>query len=150
MLSQGHGTLIPAKRQTYTTEITDYLPCQHCLWYFIRSDLWKHQKCCHALKLKPEATKVTGRIQGRAAMLLPLPKTADQAFHEKVLRKMNNDAIGLAVRQDELILKFGLQLFMKFTELHQNQYCSQKMREVGRLLLKLKQIFEGCHLLATF
>lgn len=63
---------------------------------------------------------------------------------------MNNDAIGLAVRQDELILKFGLQLFMKFTELHPNQYCSQKMREVGRLLLKLKQIFEGCHLLATF
>ncbi|KAJ8046141.1 hypothetical protein HOLleu_04717 [Holothuria leucospilota] len=76
-------------------------------------------------------------------MLLPTPTTSNEAFSQQVLGKMNNDNVGLTVRKDDLICKFGLKLFMKFAEPHQFQYCAQRMRQLGRLVMTMKGLFPG-------
>ncbi|KAJ8043636.1 hypothetical protein HOLleu_10822 [Holothuria leucospilota] len=139
VLSKGQGTLVPAMRQSCSTSANDYLPCEHCLGYYIRHDLWKHKKRCPSLKLKG-VDPSKGRTQGRSALLLPFPITSSEAFSHHVLGKMNSDEIGLIVRQDDLILKFGLRMFMKLSEPHQYQYISQKMRMLGRLVLTMREL----------
>lgn len=68
------------------------------------------------------------------AMLKPAPldKFAD------VLTSMSDDVVGKAVKSDATILKFGRQLYEKY-ECSKIYHVSSKMREVGRLMVELRE-----------
>ena len=52
---------------------------------------------------------------------------------------MTPDKVGLAVKRDELILKFGLQVFNKHGhDEDKTEYINCKMRELGRLVIQLR------------
>ncbi|XP_077983223.1 uncharacterized protein LOC144438066 [Glandiceps talaboti] len=137
VLEKGSGLLIPYKRPNVDVPYTEYLPCQYCLGYFMRGDLWKHEKSCTMISKK---TKASGHIQSKSAMLLPVAKEASDGLKANVLSKMHADSIGLAVRNDALIVKFGARKYMrKGTDPFQCQFISQKMRELGRLLLVIRE-----------
>ncbi|XP_033100811.1 uncharacterized protein LOC117104222, partial [Anneissia japonica] len=140
VLKSGKGFLIPGKRTIYKTTPTEYLPCCNCLAYYKRNEIWKHQKSCPALAVKGKVAK-GGRIQGKCSLILATVGPAiSSEFQENILNKMNVDRILLLIRNDMLILNYGKRLFSKFTEYHQFQYCSQKMRELGRLVLELREV----------
>ncbi|XP_033108973.1 uncharacterized protein LOC117110386 [Anneissia japonica] len=140
VLKSGKGFLIPGKRTIYKTTPTEYLPCCNCLAYYKRNEIWKHQKSCPALAVKGKVAK-GGRIQGKCSLILSTEGPAiSSEFQENILNKMNVDRISLLIRNDMLILNYGKRLFSKFTEYHQFQYCSQKMRELRRLVLELREV----------
>lgn len=60
-------------------------------------------------------------------------------FYEKVLIKMRDDDVKSILQTDDLILSFGYRLFEKVgCNDHQFQYVSQRLRELGRLLIVMK------------
>lgn len=71
-------------------------------------------------------------------LLLPIVGTS-KGFYENIFIKMRDDAVKLEIQKDPLVLQFAERLYEKNgANLHQHQYISQRLRELGRLLIQLK------------
>ena len=136
VLQDGEGIIIPKKRPSRQRNICDYLPCEHCHAYMCARDLWKHVKACGG---KANFLKNKGqRVQARCADLI-LPCIEVKPQFRAVLRRMKPDKITLAAKHDELIVQYGMKVFEHYgTDSDKVEHISAKIREMGRLLLKLK------------
>lgn len=136
VLKEGHGFLIPVKRPSHPVSADIYLPCKQCLGYFVGTDMWKHLKQCPLTEGKNPQTK---HLQAECAMLLPMAEGSSSVFKDKVLSKMTRDEVFIAVKNDATIIQLGERILGSVDdETHLFQYVSQKMREVGRLLLTVR------------
>lgn len=130
------GILIPYKRPKETDPHTasDYLPCKHCLAFFLRHDLWRHVKRCPK-NVNPSVEKHV-RHQIAGASLLTNDFSKNESFKKNILSSMSNDDVSFTARHDELIVRLGERIFSKcLQQPHQYQYVKQKMREISRLLI---------------
>ncbi|XP_028417721.1 uncharacterized protein LOC114542174 isoform X2 [Dendronephthya gigantea] len=136
-LETGEGELIIVRRpgEDGKYRVEDFLPCEFCLGFFRRWDLWKHQTSC------PHKTESSGQykhVQQSAKMLIaPIITGTDNAALSRILCSMNRGEIAEIVKKDELIKALGAFLLEKDGE-RDRQLVSQKMREMGRLLQRLK------------
>ncbi|KAJ8287351.1 hypothetical protein COCON_G00000100 [Conger conger] len=92
VLKQGAGELVTWKSPVGGMAPSDFLPCQYCLGFFSKKDLWKHQACC---RCKPETEVKSGvkkRVQSISSELLPLPNENVGAC-KAVLHRMNIDDV---------------------------------------------------------
>ena len=138
----GLGTIIPYRRPSMegNADSSDYLPCNKCLSFFYKKDLWKHAKKCPGVN-KSEADESIQRHSHQQASnaLLPVNDNVVRTFKEKILNSMASDKVSLVARQDFLIVTFGQKMFAKQGHLtHQYQYIRQKLRELGRFLLQAR------------
>ncbi|PIK57018.1 hypothetical protein BSL78_06060 [Apostichopus japonicus] len=102
-----------------------------------RDNLWKHKKNCF---MASESTMKDKRHQSTSALLLPFSQEVSQSFKDTVFASMTYDSISFAARHDHIIVQYGERMFAKLGhERHQVGYISQKMRELARLLLKIKE-----------
>lgn len=138
------GELIPCRRPsascTGSVVPNDFVPCEMCFGMFMKSDLWKHRKKCSLRPCDAENGNSVRRrhMQSSNALLLPICDEASKGLKHSILHTMNNDDVSDVVRSDRLIARFGSRLFMKNGHLtHRHQYISQRMRELGRLVLGL-------------
>lgn len=130
------GQLIVAYRPSSDITPDSYVPCNHCLGYYVWYDLWKHARRC---PLAPEDTSKTSRPLGKSRMLLPVPNGTSIGL-KTVLDTMKSDDIGLAVKGDALILQLGEKLFLKNGhDREQFSYIRNTLRELARLLLELRK-----------
>lgn len=130
VLEKGTGIMIPKKRSE-NCEIKDLIPCENCKAFYKKKDMWKHSKYCLSKK-KSENPVQKGRL------LLPVKRCQDVLF-KKVLCMMRDGEVKLMIESDTRILDLGRRLFEKHGhEPHRIQYISQKLRELGRLLLACK------------
>ncbi|KAJ8049630.1 hypothetical protein HOLleu_02461 [Holothuria leucospilota] len=136
VLRQGHGTLIVAYRPTFDTSHANYGPCDHCLGYFVRSDLWKH-----SCELRPKSYKKNH--QERRAVtckyLLPLEKGLS-ADLQSITSGMAKDQISRVAKSDPLIINLAERQYASLGH-DKDQQCSirTKMRESARLLIELRK-----------
>ena len=138
VLKAGEGVIIPYRRPYEDVPYTRYLPCNFCFGFLKKDGLWQHMKVC-PLKVD-SGTCGQKRVQARSALLLPLREGASQQMRENVLETMQHDAASIAVKNDPLILDYGSRLYDAMGhEKHTHNYVSQKMRELGRLLLQARQ-----------
>ncbi|XP_070576783.1 uncharacterized protein [Ptychodera flava] len=152
VLEKGSGNIVVRKRPTYEAAVYDYLPCTHCLAYFVRGDVSKHEKVCPFRPVKDEegsASKSYRRLQGKSALLLPVGKDASIGLRENVLARMNVDAVSMVVRGDRLIKQFGENLYKKQGLGSDFQYVSQQMRELGRLVIAMREVTNDDELTLT-
>lgn len=138
ILQKGHGILIPKYRSRKPAPNTkDYLPCQYCKGFYKKLDLWKHQKSCQ----KPENSDSLCIAPIRSGkLLLPVEnKEVTKKLYNDIILKMRDDGIREVVEGDYLIMRYGQRLYEEQGHIpHRHQYISQKMRELGRLLVVLK------------
>lgn len=141
VLREGKGTVIPKYRPRsedmvlYTKD--EYLPCQFCLAFIRRSDLWKHQRSCPC---QESSKQPIGQAAVNGRLLVPCSFQASEGL-KQIIFKMIDDKITTLVKADELIIKFGERCFEKLGHhQHQQNYISQRMRELGRLLLSMKAV----------
>ncbi|XP_070537215.1 uncharacterized protein [Ptychodera flava] len=142
VLKAGKGYLIPYKRPTYPIPAAEYKPCPACLGYFVRRELTKHYKTCRVRIFKKQLPdQGCGRqIQVMATMMLPFHGKTNKQMRDAVLSKMITDEIGMAARNDPLIVEYGSKLFMKTRATPTcSRYVTQKMRQLSRLLLELRK-----------
>jgi len=141
VLSQKSGELIIVRRPTVSklTSYTDFLPCVGCKGFFLRTELWRHCKTCELRKQQSESS-----CQKEGLMLIaPVLYTAGVVSPPlaAVLATMASDNISLAAKNDSLILTYGSLVAQSCTAA-QYTYVSQRMRQLARLLMELRNATE--------
>ncbi|XP_049324186.1 uncharacterized protein LOC125784483 [Astyanax mexicanus] len=139
VLKSGHGEIVTWKQPSFEASVDNYLPCQYCYAMFVKSDLWKHQGTCRAKNDpgKDAEKKSNSRVQKASSSLLPISETSEAL--ENVIHGMQKDAVSFTVRNDALICKYGNVLLNRGKN-NATGYISQKMRELGRLVVAAKEI----------
>ncbi|XP_026017260.1 uncharacterized protein LOC113018411 isoform X2 [Astatotilapia calliptera] len=83
------------------------------------------------------------RVQAAASRLLPISSGASESCSE-ILHRMNQDNVSYEVKSDWLICKYGNKLMgNQDSGQRRYDYVSQKLRELGRLLLAAKSLDSG-------
>lgn len=141
VLKSGEGKLVTKRRLTSGESVRDFLPCQHCLAFYRKFDLWKHERSC---RLKKGEQKISRgrktRVQAASARLLPSPGYATGEC-EEIINHMNNDDISNHIRNDPLICKYGNALSVKHeNDKSQYAYIAQKMRELARFVVAVNEL----------
>ncbi|XP_041739272.2 uncharacterized protein LOC121571704 isoform X2 [Coregonus clupeaformis] len=142
VLQSGDGEIVTKKRPSYNgVSVRDYLPCQHCLAFFNKIDLWKHEGSCKARKGQDE--KRGGkrvRVQAASSRLLPLPVYSTGGC-EEIIHNMNQDDVQCHIKNDPLICKYGNALSAKHDHAKsQFTYIGSKMRELARFVLTVNEM----------
>lgn len=136
VIKEGSGMIVPKYRpiEDEQKEAKLYIPCQFCFGTCKKEDLWKHKKRC---PFKSPSIFNKNAVQS-GKLLLPIV-VEKKEFYEKVLIKMRDDDVKSILQTDDLILSFGYRLFEKVgCNDHQFQYVSQRLRELGTLLIVMK------------
>ncbi|XP_059896821.1 M-phase phosphoprotein 8 isoform X2 [Gadus macrocephalus] len=149
VLQSGEGEIVTKKNMNNAMlSDRDYLPCQHCLAFHRKTDLWKHERAC---KRKGDQRSDIGtkrfRVQSAASRLLPMSEFLTGGC-EEIIDIMHQDEISHHVRNDPLICKYGNALSAKHDyDRSQFAYIAQKMRELGRFVLAANEIDSSVHFL---
>ena len=138
----GKGKLIPKSRGQVPVSPSKMIACVFCGETFRKSTYYKHKKTCALRSMRPEktahrlpATKVSTFMLGRK-----ISDSLKLDFEENILMKMKADAISKAVKGDSLILSFGLVLLDNLSGREDiYNHIRNKLRELGRLLIQLKE-----------
>lgn len=141
-IKSGKGEIVPYKRPRLVDNyvVENYSPCEYCLGFFVSNDLWKHQKKCQQKNVKQQGRN--RNVKATSALLLTsgVSDTSISPQLTQVLQNMNADKTHLVVRNDSLILKYGEKLLKVGKEQHNRHYVGQKMRELGRLLITVRDL----------
>jgi len=140
VLESGKGVIVPRKRPQEADKMMaqHYSPCEYCLGFFVSSELWKHQKLCPLNSNRKDGVK-NRNVKARSALLLPVAENISASLRN-ILENMNQDDVARLICRDQLILKYGKKLMKVGKEQHNRHFIAQKMRELGRLLKKVKEI----------
>ncbi|KAL1005187.1 hypothetical protein UPYG_G00055690 [Umbra pygmaea] len=100
VLKEGKGQIVTWRQPPGNASVEDYLPCSHCLGFFLKSKLWRHESSCRPKKeeekelrnnVGPGARK---RGQALASHLASVSKSASHGS-EKITRKMQQNSAAL-------------------------------------------------------
>ncbi|XP_061598835.1 uncharacterized protein LOC133461871 isoform X3 [Cololabis saira] len=141
VLEKGRGQLVTWKQPSDKASVKDYLPCSFCLGMFSKKDLWRHQSLCKSEKscVIEEGKKTRGRVQSRAARLLPI--AASSGGCQGIINNMRQDDVSFHIRSDSLICRYGDSLYAKHSRVKSgDQYIAQRMRQLGRFVLVAKDV----------
>ncbi|KAJ4947321.1 hypothetical protein JOQ06_009357 [Pogonophryne albipinna] len=139
VLEEGKGELVTWKQPSGKASVSDYLPCQYCYGMFAKKDLWQHQSSCKSKKASETDGKKRGRVQSLVARLLPIA-TSSSGSHE-IFNNMRQDDVSFHIRRDSLICRYGDSLYAKNGHVKtKHQYIAQRMRELGRFMLVVKDM----------
>ena len=142
-LRTNSGRVIPVRRPVRGKPEHDMVPCEHCFGMFNKHALWRHDKTC---RLKPagcgsDAPSKRRRLVAASSMLLPATQGIHEGLRKNVLNNMLGDAISLCAKNDSLIVKSGTKMYEKLGhKRHLHTYISQKMRELARFVLAIREV----------
>ncbi|XP_056310878.1 uncharacterized protein LOC130222319 [Danio aesculapii] len=112
---------------------------------FRKKDLWRHQSSCKTKKLcvkdqdDEDKNNRRGRVQSRAACLLPIVASSDGC--QSIINSMHQDEVSFHARNDDLICKYGESIYAKHGRVKsRHQYISQRMRELGHFMVVSKEL----------
>ncbi|KAK7475438.1 hypothetical protein BaRGS_00033319, partial [Batillaria attramentaria] len=140
VLKANEGILIPWRSPSEEVDPHDYIPCEFCLGFFLKKELWRHEENCKFRSTAKKGRKVISRSEG----LLPSSTKCSRGLEENVLQRMASDGITLVAKTDSLITQFGEKLYQKHGHLpHRQAYIKQKLRELARLLVAIRDEDSG-------
>ncbi|XP_066600010.1 uncharacterized protein [Prorops nasuta] len=115
---------------------TDFSTCPQCTGMYSKSAIRHHYRRCSKKNSKQSRTvlsksrKVTGRIHEIACPVL----------RKRVFPTMRDDDTTRTIRYDELCIIFGNKLCEKYRDPHFYDMIRQKLRQLGRFLIALREI----------
>ena len=103
---------------------------------YVKTDLWKHHSNC---KLKHSKTDTKrGKPIANGKLLLPTKVSAEVT--EDILVRMRDDEIKDVITNDSTLLEFASRMHEQNGHLkHRHQYIAQRIREMGRMLIEMKE-----------
>jgi hypothetical protein len=165
VIKQGIGELVLARRPKETSKRTyhpwDFLPCEYCLGFYLKSSLWVHVKSC---PLKPEKESENNYIRNGRALLSPIfhgidnddALSIDQLFLS-MKETQKNPGIPEICKNDPVIREFAWgQLERLGTDeerrIKDEDNIRTKVRTLGRGLKKMNENLsdERWHSLSEF
>ncbi|CAB3999438.1 Hypothetical predicted protein [Paramuricea clavata] len=116
-LEIGEGELVVVRRpgQDVCCNAEDFLPCEFCLGFMRRRDLWKHQLACEfKSKTLAEHSGKKQQVQRKAKSLIASAITGSNNERlNKIISAMKYDSISDIVKKDKLIKDLGGLLIQK-------------------------------------
>lgn len=118
------------------------LPCQYCKGFFSKNYLFRHVKKCVVKTTIKKSIRENTTAVGQSVMAAALdahnvlPK---MEIYEKVFSRMNADKCSFVVKTDVLISAYGEWYFKKHNRDQMALVCSNKMRELGYLLINMRE-----------
>ncbi|KAG9268946.1 hypothetical protein AMEX_G17980, partial [Astyanax mexicanus] len=138
VLQSGTGEIVPQRKLKKDSLQNDFESCPHCLGFFQKQLLLRHKTKCHMKK--QEDQHVLSRRRLSSVKTYALNDCLSEGCRD-IVERMHNDEISKQVNDDSLICKLGNRLFEKIGhQKHQSNYISQKMRELGRFMLAVKEL----------
>lgn len=126
------GKIIPWRAPSEHVSADSYGPCEFCLGFFLKKELWRHQNKC-----KFKVTTSKGRkVIARSNMLLPAQVECSLGLRDNIFGTMTGDDLPLVARNDELIVMYSEKLYEMHSHLkHRRNFIRQKIRRLARFLL---------------
>ena len=140
ILESDKGEIIVRRRSVVPRPAEDYLPCIHCLAFYVLDELWRHvKKCPYGLSVvdSSDEVKLNRGVISAAQMLIDGGKMNQSGltpeFRKDVLSHMKRDEITFLVKNDPLIIKYGAVQHRKYG-LYRMRDIISRMRQLGKLL----------------
>lgn len=139
VLSSHVGELILVRRPSEeSTTYEDYGPCPHCLGFMMKKHIWLHIKQCEEHTAREQSVKKNVMTDSNSLLMSILRPSIDKNFRDNILSGMMNDSVSFVCKNDDLIVRFGALQYEKYCDT-QKDLIRQSMRQLGRLLIKLRQ-----------
>ena len=140
VLQKGKGEIVTYRQPSEHTDAENYLPCNICYGFFLKTVLWRHEKVCRKTMTVSAESKKKRRVQSAALSLLPYRGLSSERC-SAIVRRMVIDKVSTEVKNDPLICEFGDRLLEKHgNDRTKDGHVSQKMGELGRFLLAAKSL----------
>ncbi|KAF5307102.1 hypothetical protein FQR65_LT18464 [Abscondita terminalis] len=138
------GNIRPNRTKS-SKENVEYYPCAYCKGLFFRNYLKRHAKLCVIQKNKGENNehRINHSSQSQtmvACALDPTDVISKLDIKDKVFSLMKGDDIAFEAKKDLLIAHFGQSYFKKHRRERMAYACSNRMRELSRLLINYRTI----------
>ncbi|CAH0563141.1 unnamed protein product [Brassicogethes aeneus] len=132
----------PVRRPRSLESDENYSACNYCLGYYKKTNLRKHRKKCPMIKNQASSkTRISHLSETQAfALCSGIYKEFYDSLRLKseVIDKMRPDNISKAAIKDILICSYGESQLKRHRRVQLAVSVSNKMREMGRILLVLK------------
>ena len=122
---------------------SEFGPCPYCLaWLSLETSAMRHQAKCPAVLLSDLKLMKKGSLIYNSNMIKGKVTLGNKKFKKAVFPRMRRDNITDIAQQDELIVGLGEEWFLKACDnrLRRDGYSSFHMRQMARLLMKLREI----------
>lgn len=134
----------PKEDEAVSLTEADYAPCIYCKQIVSASYIKKHGKKCAVKALCDEGDTMKGSFLAASHTLIGCSMDASGTINKlrvkrDVLNKMAPDNISLTAKTDNLILAFGEDYLKKHKRIQMATPCSNKMRELARLLIEIRR-----------
>ena len=142
VLKRGHGDLIVGRKSDHVAP-SDYTPCPSCYLFVVQTNMKQHlQKTCPA---NVEEWQGISTVMAASRTLLN-DGTEEVGYQRDVLSRMHDDDIMKVVKNDELLNKFGANLYEKLGKAGFAQ-ISQRLRMMGEVVQaagkSMNQLIDG-------
>ncbi|XP_043480488.1 uncharacterized protein LOC122510122 isoform X2 [Leptopilina heterotoma] len=131
-------------RQTNEAEMSDYYPCIYCKAMIKRSFLTRHSTACSKKGLNTNKKNHRSYLSNSQTLAVcsidPTNVISRLAVKEQVFNIMKGDAISYEAKKDLLIVQFGENYLKKHKRERKEYACSNRMRELSRLLIAYREI----------
>ncbi|CAH0556875.1 unnamed protein product [Brassicogethes aeneus] len=141
------GTIKPSYQRNESVEDKQYYPCSYCKGLFFKNYLRRHVKKCVMYKTHTNEVQESFRIShlSRSHTLTacaadPTNVISQLNVKEQVFDLMRGDDIALEAKKDLLIAHFGNSYLKKHRRERMAYVCSNRMRELSRLLITYRKI----------
>jgi len=128
VIRAGHGELMVTHRKSSEVEALNYVPCDQCYAYVLKTELWRH-KCKFG-----KADR--GRKISSAQLLLPAPSNVQPEVHE-LLSSMKDDNVRFLAKRDGLIMDYAKKM-VHVKGMKKKLYIRDKVREITRFLIQMR------------
>ncbi|KAJ8945466.1 hypothetical protein NQ314_009218 [Rhamnusium bicolor] len=141
---------LPNKCYNKQPEDGDYIPCVNCLGFYKKSYLWRHKKICKS-KMGNETAHSKNHLTESQTFLATtgiLRNVLNTGrIKKEVFSIMKPDNISYTAKTDPLICLFGESYINKHKRKQMNIVVSNKMRELARLKLAIRNSSTIQHLI---
>ena len=154
VLKDKKGVLFVGRRPSaFAHKPEDYLPCQFCLAFYVKQELWRHAKHCsfrstpvsyenaeqESKEMKDCISAGKSILQGAIGVNVKGSHVDDDVFQKYVLDAFHSDDVSRAVKSDYLLLILGKAQLSKLGFRRAAQ-VREKLRIMGRLKLNLRSL----------
>ncbi|KAK7491276.1 hypothetical protein BaRGS_00017547, partial [Batillaria attramentaria] len=146
VLREGKGDLVVVYRPKTATPYTQYSPCDGCLGFFTKTELWRHTKHCKLLS----SSGARGSAIRRSSCLLETNVCLNQGL-ANVMSRLKADDVSCIIRGDRLIMMLAERQYNRHGHsADQHEHIRRDLRLTARLLQELRKQHGDSNSLSDF
>ena len=131
VLKSGQGEMILGRKSDQVSA-SDYMPCPYCYLFVIKTNMKQHLKNS-CLARNAEECQDMPTVMAASRTLLTDGQEENTGYHRDILARMHDDEVTKTLRNDELIYKFGANLYEKLGKSGFSQ-ISQRLRMIAEVV----------------